>query len=272
MTPPRAKQSDPFAPIAPHYDALMSNVPYDLWAHYVTQLASRAGRPVHRGSQVLDLATGTGSLALEFAALGCRVTGIDCSEPMLVQARRKAAECGLDIPFIHRDLADFQLPSEFDHAVCLYDSLNYIIEPDRLKQAFANIRAALKPTGLLIFDVNTVYALEAELFTQENRHGSPVEYRWRSKYSPKTKLSRIKMDFRVLATGERISVIHHQRAYTDAEFRSLLSQAGFAEISAYNAYRVTPPTAKSDRVFYVARGRVSDSASAAASNATANHA
>ncbi len=171
---------------------------------------------------------------------------------MLVQARRKAAERGLNIPFLCRDLADFHLPPEFDHAICLYDSLNYILDPHSLKQAFANMRAALQPNGLLIFDVNTVRALEAELFTQKNEPGSPVEYRWRSKYNPKTRLSRIKMNFRILSTGQRISVVHQQRAYTDAEFRAFLSAAGFGRIQTYDAYRTTAPTPDSDRAFYVA--------------------
>ena len=252
MAPRSAKDTDPFALIAPHYDALMSTVPYDLWVQYVTQLASRAGRPLRPDTAVLDLATGTGSVAIEFAALGCRVTGIDCSEPMLVQARRKAAERGLDIPFLCHDLADFDLPPEFDCAVCLYDSLNYILDPDRLKQAFAHTRAALRPAGLVIFDVNTVHALEAELFTQQSRPGASVEYRWRSRYNPKTRVSHIKMDFRVHGTRQRISSTHYQRAYTDDEFRSFLAAAGFDSVTTYDAYRFVSPDPKSDRVFYVA--------------------
>ena len=252
MAPRSAKDTDPFALIAPHYDALMSTVPYDLWVQYVAQLASRAGRPIRPDTSVLDLATGTGSAALEFAALGCRVTGIDCSEPMLVEARRKAAARGFDIPFLCHDLADVRLPAEFDCAVCLYDSLNYILDPNRLKQAFASTRAALNPRGLLVFDVNTVHALEAELFTQGSRPGASIEYRWRSKYDRKKRISRIKMDFRIHATRQRISSVHYQRAYTDDDFRSALAAAGFDRVTAYDAYRFVPPDPKSDRVFYVA--------------------
>jgi ubiquinone/menaquinone biosynthesis C-methylase UbiE len=252
MAPRRAKDADPFALIAPHYDALMSTVPYDLWVQYVTQLASRAGRPIRPDTSVLDLATGTGSVALEFASFGCRVTGIDCSEPMLVEARRKAAKRGFDIPFLCRDLADFRLPAEFDCAVCLYDSLNYLLDPSKLKQAFAHTRATLRPGGILIFDVNTVHALEAELFTQESSPGASVEYHWRSKYDRKKRISRIKMDFRIHADRQRISSVHYQRAYTDDEFRSFLAAAGFDRVTAYDAYRFVPPDPKSDRVFYVA--------------------
>jgi len=251
--PPRAAQQDQFARIAPHYDALMANVPYALWAEYVRNLAALSGRPILPGRRLLDLATGTGSIALEFARAGCIVTGIDLSAPMIAQARKKARSCGMNAQFLVRDVADFDLPPEFDHAVCLYDSLNYILVPDRLKQAFANTRHALKDDGLLIFDVNTVQALEAELFTQESRPDAEVTYRWNSRYDSKTRVSTIRMSFTVAATGERIQLVHRQRGYSDAELRSFLLGAGFGEVNAYDGYRVTPPGPQSDRVFYTAK-------------------
>ena len=252
MTPPEPRTPDPFARIAPHYDALMVGVPYAAWADYVTQLAARAGRPILPGAKLLDLATGTGSVALQFAARGCAVTGIDRSQPMLAEAQRKVAQQGFDIPLLCRDLADFHLPPDFDHALCLYDSLNYILDDKEVKRAFANVGAALKPDGLFIFDVNTVQALEAELFTQSNVSGAPVEYRWKSKYHSDTRTSRINMSFRVRASGEKFTIVHHQRAYTDAEIRSFLAHAGFKKVTAYEAYRMSPPRHQTDRVYYVA--------------------
>ena len=40
------------------------------------------------GQRVLDLATGTGFLSREFARRGCRVTGLDLSVPLMLEARR----------------------------------------------------------------------------------------------------------------------------------------------------------------------------------------
>jgi SAM-dependent methyltransferase len=247
----RTEGEDQFARIAPHYDALMENVPYAMWRDYVSQLALLAGCPMWPGSQVLDLATGTGSMALHFAERGCHVTGIDLSSAMIEEARRKARTRGLEATFHCWDLADFDLPADFDHAICLYDSLNYLLDPDELKQAFAHIHDALKRAGILVFDVNTIHALERELFTQKSRPGASVRYDWKSKYNPKTRTSRIKMNFRVEATGEQFSVVQRQRGYTDAELRSFLYKVGFGQITAYDAYRTTPPGPASDRVFYV---------------------
>ena len=254
-------QADSFARIAPHYDVLMSSVPYARWADYVCQLAALSGRLIRPGTHLLDLATGTGSVALEFASRGCVVTGLDLSEPMLVEARRKAAERGLSVTFLCHDLSDYHLPTEFDHAVCLYDSLNYLLDPGQLKQAFANTRSALRPGGLFVFDVNTVHALEAELFTQESPEGAAIWYRWISKYDRKTRTSRVTMEFRIAGTGQRFTVEHRQRAYTEADLRSFLFHAGFTHIVSYEAYRLTSPAPLTDRAFYVARADESPVAS-----------
>jgi SAM-dependent methyltransferase len=230
----------------------MASVPYQLWAEYVGRLAGLAGRAIVPGSKVLDLATGTGSVALEFAARGCVVTGIDCSEPMLAQARRKASERGLTVRLLCRDVSDFELAAEFDLAVCLYDSLNYILDSTALQRAFANVRSSLKSDGVFIFDVNTVKALEGELFTQRSGPGAPLQYDWRSKYDPSARISRIRMTFQAPGMRKSIKVVHRQRAYTDTELRSLLEAARFEKVRSYEAYQTSPPVAESDRVFYVA--------------------
>lgn len=236
----------------------MANVPYGMWVEYVMKLAALSGRPIQAGENLLDLATGTGSIALEFAARGCCVTGVDSSAPMIEQAKHKAAQRSLDARFVCADIADFHQPAEFDHAVCLYDSLNYILEPEHLERAFAATRGTLKPDGLLIFDVNTTNALELELFTQRSAPGAAVKYEWKSRYDRKTRISCIKMSFQVSGTRDRFTVVHRQRAYSDAELRSFLFRAGFTDIAAYDAYKTAPPGPQSDRVFYVARAASTD--------------
>ncbi len=51
------------------------------------------------GQRLLDLGTGTGSLARQFAARGCTVIGLDPSEPMLEQARALDAQAGVPVEY-----------------------------------------------------------------------------------------------------------------------------------------------------------------------------
>ncbi len=56
----------------------------------------RIGAP---GQTVVDLGTGTGTLARGFAQRGCRVVGIDPSESLLAQARQLSEQQGLDVDY-----------------------------------------------------------------------------------------------------------------------------------------------------------------------------
>ena len=52
------------------------------------------------GQRAVDLGTGTGSLALGFAARGLEVTGLDIAPQMLAMARQAAADRGLSARFV----------------------------------------------------------------------------------------------------------------------------------------------------------------------------
>ena len=74
-----------FAPLGPTYDriaALLSFGQDPRWRRFLVSL-------VPAGSEVLDVATGTGAVARGLLDRGCRVTGLDQSPEMLAEARRR---------------------------------------------------------------------------------------------------------------------------------------------------------------------------------------
>jgi SAM-dependent methyltransferase len=112
---------------------------------------------------VLDLACGTGAAAFVCLAADCAVTGVDQSEEMLAIARVKAQHLGYSIAFYQADMRQLQslsLPhAHYDLAVCLYDSLNYLLEDDDLSRVCAGVAALLRPAGRFIFDLNTQHEM-----------------------------------------------------------------------------------------------------------------
>jgi ubiquinone/menaquinone biosynthesis C-methylase UbiE len=75
-----------------------------------------SGAPLQPDMRVLDIGTGTGTAALKAAEIvGSQgsVLGIDVSEGMLAEARRKGMAAGLqNVEFIHADAEQFDLPEE----------------------------------------------------------------------------------------------------------------------------------------------------------------
>ena len=243
-----------FGPVSPYYDALMSGVPYRFWVDYLERLWTLHARTPRT---VLDLACGTGTVSRLLAARDYAPTGVDLSAAMLDVARRRTQEAGLPILFHEQDAAELDLGAmRFDAAICLFDSLNYILEPERLRAAFARVCAHLAPGGTFTFDVNTEYALAQGMFNQScMRLSEPLRYRWRSRYDAETRLCTVRMDFSYdPGTGVRESFleVHKQRAYGKDELADWLRAAGFAEVTIYDAYSTDPPKKRSDRLFYFA--------------------
>jgi SAM-dependent methyltransferase len=66
---------------------------------------------VRAGARVVDLGTGTGSLARLFAERGCVVTGVDIAQPLIEQARKIDREAGVEIDYVERPAEATELAS-----------------------------------------------------------------------------------------------------------------------------------------------------------------
>ena len=248
------KSPTQFTALAPHYDELMQIVPYDAWADYVLLLFEIAD---HDAKKLLDGACGTGNLSFELARSGIAVTGVDIAPAMIEVARAKALESPLNLRFFEADLTDFELGQTFDCATCLYDSLNYILDPAQLQRAFAGFARHVEKGGVLVFDMNTPLALTADLFTQKSFNPrQPLQYNWHAHYNPSTKITEVSMNFvRTDATGaqHKFRETHHERAYELGEVEAMLQATGWQVLKIYDAYTINPPHEKSERWFWVAR-------------------
>jgi demethylmenaquinone methyltransferase/2-methoxy-6-polyprenyl-1,4-benzoquinol methylase len=98
------------------------------------------------GARVLDLATGTGDLALALAARGHRVVGLDPSAGMLDVAREKAASVGREVEWVQGDAQALDAEdASFDGVTIAFGIRNV---PDRAK-ALGEMLRVLRPGARL---------------------------------------------------------------------------------------------------------------------------
>ena len=245
-----------FTRVAEIYDELMDGIAYDVWLRYVKSLWRRRNASP---KSVLDVACGTGNVSFRLAADGFRVVGVDYSEAMIEVAKRKQtrpkrAQIEPNPLFLCQNATQIELDVSFDCALCLFDSLNYILDYDQLEMAFKAVYKHLNPGGVFVFDMNTIYALKKNYFDQDNLDsGIYPLYEWKSSWNGDTQLCTIEMEFQALGEHavEVFHETHRQRGYSQAEVGDALSAAGFEDIEFPEAFSTRPTRAKSDRMYVV---------------------
>jgi phosphatidylethanolamine/phosphatidyl-N-methylethanolamine N-methyltransferase len=117
------------------------------WKIYPSLLDKISG-DINSGDIVLDVATGTGLVALKVAERASKIYAVDISEPMIKEAKKKVEEKEINnIEFSVEDAYSLSFDKEmFDTVIC-NNALHNMISPQK---ALSEIRRVLKPNKRLI--------------------------------------------------------------------------------------------------------------------------
>jgi SAM-dependent methyltransferase len=128
-----------FGDTAEDYATYRAGFPKGLFERLVTMGVGRSGQ------RLLDLGTGTGTLARGFASRGCIVTGLDPAEPLLRQAHRLAEREGVVLELLVGRAEDTGLPEGSFDVVTAGQCWHWFDRP----AAAAECRRVLKAEGTL---------------------------------------------------------------------------------------------------------------------------
>ena len=137
-----------FDSVAPKYDLmndLMSMGLHRLWKAYTVTVAN-----LHEGDQVLDIAGGTGDLALAFSrkvGRSGRVVHTDINEAMLRQGRDRLVDAGVILPTLVCDAEKLPFQSQHFNLVSVAFGLRNMTHKEL---ALAEMNRVLKPGGKLL--------------------------------------------------------------------------------------------------------------------------
>lgn len=272
-----------YSSFAQVYDLFMDNVPYGEWAGYIMGLLEEYGI---RDGLVLDLGCGTGKLTRILSDSGYDMIGVDNSVEMLEIARsfsesvdertsERTEGCekhreleGIEgkeepsamknpILYLLQDMQEFELFGTVRAVVSICDSLNYILEEKELLQVFRLVNNYLDPSGIFIFDLNTVYKykeLLGETTIVENREeGSFI---WDNYFEEETGVNEYDLTLFIREKENlyrRFEETHYQRAYSLEAVKQLLKEAGMEFVAAYDAFTKEPVREESERICIIAK-------------------
>ena len=212
-----------------------------------------------KGYRVLDLGCGPGLYASRLAARGIKVTGVDISERSLNYAIAQAKSKSLDIEYRLINFFDINYSGEFDAVVQTHGELGTFPD-DKRDKLIEIINKALKPYGVLIFDVTSRNPKAGE--SSQNHWYIAESGFWRPgrhlvlEQNFNYPENNIRVDQYIVADEKKISVyrtwIHD---YTLDSLKSVLEKAGFETIHTWNDLAGTPYQKDGDWLAIVARKR-----------------
>jgi SAM-dependent methyltransferase len=133
--------------IAAHYDADSSGM-FDpvVIASTVDFLAELAG-----GGRALELAIGTGRIALPLRARGVPVAGIELSPDMVAQLKKKPGSEAVDVTI--GDMTSTRVDGTFRLVYLVFNTIGNLLTQDEQVECFRNAAAHLEPGGCFVVEV-----------------------------------------------------------------------------------------------------------------------
>lgn len=233
------------------YDEVMDESLYGKWLTFSKQYLS-----VEK-SNVLELACGTGTLAVDLAQAGFKVTALDLSEEMLTIASDRATNQNTPVQFVQGNMLDLSEFGQYDAITCFSDSLCYMENQQEIQQVFDEVYQALYETGTFLFDVHSIYQMET-IFPEYSYHYQTEDfaflwdsYEGEKKYSIEHYLTFFVKDKKNPNKFVRYDELHKERTYTIENYLRMLENAGFSEVKICADFTDKTPNDESKRWFFI---------------------
>jgi SAM-dependent methyltransferase len=221
-------------------------------------------------STVLELAIGSGRIALKAVALGVDVVGIDLAPAMLTQAKAhyeklKKSKRG-QLNMFRADMRSFQLDRKFDLITCPFNAFQHLYTRQDVEACLERVRAHLAPGGRFILDVLTPdleYLIRSPYKTvpgvrfRHPTYRAYYTYSERSAYDPVTQLNQMWFHYeKCNAAGDgppEVTIQLSHRYFYPEELGALLHYNGFEVLNRYGDFENEPLDADSDSMVLVCR-------------------
>lgn len=217
------------------------------------------------GGPLLDLACGTGRVAVRLAAEGHQVTGVDVVPEMIAHAQHKAAARGVAVEWVVADGRAFQLERRFRFIFMVENAFQFFLTRADQEALLARVREHLDPAGRFLFEtrhptLRTLFAVPhpaPRTFTAPDGRRLVISNE-RPRYDPLTQIQHHTSHYRWHHPdgGEVEEVKRTALRYVfPQEAEALLHANGFQIRERYGGWRKEPLTATSEEMIFVCQRR-----------------
>jgi SAM-dependent methyltransferase len=234
----------PYSKLAEIYDSIMNHVNYEQWALYIYEILKTQNI---KSGDLIDISCGTGIFLKNFDSVNFRIFALDSSLDMAKSVKRK-----FDLPVICSDFRGICLKKKFDVVLCLYDSINYILNEKDFLITLTNISRILNPGGIFVFDISTE-TNSLKFFSNYKESGEAGIYSY-SRTSEYIKSEHLQLNtFELFDIKNKIHYVekHRQRIYSLDEVQSIINKSKMKILNIYDDFTFNKGNKYSERIHFV---------------------
>jgi SAM-dependent methyltransferase len=227
---------DAYEPFADVYDLFTAHHEYDAWIASLERVAERHGLG---GRRLLDIACGTGKSLVPWLDRGYTAAGCDLSPRMLARAKQTVRGRAR---LFRADMRALPTGEPVDLVTCLDDAVNYVLDPGELRQAFACAAKQLAPSGVYVFDLNSLRAYREEFGSTLSSTTGGWEFTWRGHGRGDPRAGGMRsatISARLVGEPTRAQIVstHVQRHHPVPLVAEALSSVGMRDVAVYGQHR-----------------------------------
>ncbi len=191
----------------------------------------------------LELAVGTGRVALRAVRKGAEIYGIDLSPTMLARARTRRDALPKSkrskLHLIEGDMRTFSLDRKFELITCPFNAFQHLYTREDIEACLRCVREHLAPGGLFLFDVllpdveylsRSPYKRFPGVEFRHPTHGTTYAYSEQTAYNPVTQVNQMWLHYDRVGPGagpETFCIQLSHRCFFPQELQALLAYKGF---------------------------------------------
>ena len=234
----------------PHlYDAAHTWKTNDI--EFITNCALEHGGPI------LEMASGTGRLAVPLIKKGFNYTGVELSEQFVEFTKKKLTLINSDHSIVQGDMKSIDLKKEYQFIFIGFNSICHLLTNHDLSAFFNCVYAHLMDGGLFLIDTfvpnpiflyrpkRKTYVMEFDLPNGERCIVNEI-----NKYDPDTQINQIKWFFEYESSTADQFLFDMHMIYPDTMDR-LLSESGFKILNKFGDYNKSPFNSESHLQIYL---------------------
>ncbi len=184
------------------------------------------------GSNVLDMACGSGRHAIIFAKKGFNVTAVDLSNLLISEAKDIATESEVKIQFVLSDILKFKSEKQYNLVLNLFTSFGYFDDDEENFKVIQKAYELTAKNGFFVLDYFNKNYLLSNLIptTIFSENGCRItQYRT-------IQGNRVRKNISVESKDSYQEFYESVRLYSHQEMLGLMKKAGFKIIATYGDY------------------------------------